>query len=80
MREEEVAVAKAPKDGDARDTGIGSSLNVHIAVSNVNGLILPYSKGFENCKDSIWSRFLLNSLILILTNGDFYSALEEVTA
>ena len=79
MRDKEVAVAKGPKDGDTRDTGIGSCLNVHIAVSNVNGLILPYSKGFESSKDGIRSRFLLNSLILILTNGDFYGVLEEMT-
>lgn len=79
MRDKEVAVAKAPKDGDTRDTGIGSSLNVHIAVSNVNGLILPYSKGFESSKDGIRSWLLSNSLILILTNGDFYGVLEEMT-
>lgn len=80
MREEEVAVAKAPKDGDARDTGIGSCLNVHIAVSNVNGLILPYSEGFKRSKDGIRGRFLTNSLSLILANGNFYGVWEEVTA
>ena len=80
MRDEEVTVTKAPKDGDTRDTGIRRCLNVHIAVTNVNGLILPYSEGFKRSKDGIRGRFLTNSLSLILAYGDFYGVWEEVTA
>jgi hypothetical protein len=41
MLYQEVAIAEAPEHTDARDTSMASSLDIHIAVADVDGGRLP---------------------------------------
>ena len=43
MLYQEVTVAKAPKDTDARNTGVGCSLDIDVAVTNIYAPLLPHS-------------------------------------
>ena len=78
MLYQEFLVTEAPEDRDAGDASIGGSLDIDIAITHVNGLILPYPQGTEGSEDGIGSRFLADAFGLGLTDGHLDSIREEM--
>ena len=53
MLYEEVAVAESPQHTDARQSSIGSSLDIDIAIAYIDGVLLIYAQFAQSGKDSI---------------------------
>ena len=79
MLKEEVTVAETPKDTNARETGISSSLDVDITIAHIDSPLLPYSQFTKGSYDGIWRRFLTDSLGFMFTNSHLNDIREEMT-
>ena len=53
MLYEEVAIAETPQHTDARQSGIGGSLNIDITVAHIDSILLIYAQFAQGGKDGI---------------------------
>lgn len=77
---QEVAVAEAPKDTDTGESGIAGGLDVHVAVADIEGTLLPYSKSSQSSQNGVGGRLLADALGLVLTDGHLDGIREEMLA
>ena len=80
MLYQEVAITESPQHADTRQSGIGGSLNIHIAIAHIDGIILLYPKRLKGCKDGVWSGFLADAGGFMLADSHLDGIREEMAA
>ena len=77
MCQQEDPVPQPPEYADARDTAVASGLNVHGAVSHIDGTLFRYVQLAQGFHHRIRRGFLTNALAL--TNCHLYQVAEEMS-
>ena len=79
MLQEEVSVAEAPENRNTRQATVAGSHDINIAIAYIDGPLLPHTKLTQSSLDGIRSRFLADTLGLMLTNSHLDDVWEKMT-
>ena len=46
VADQEITIAEAPEDADTGEACVAGGLDINIAITDVDGILLPHPKGF----------------------------------
>ena len=79
MLYEKITVAKAPKNGDAWEASVGSSLDVNVAIANIHSFLLTYTQ-FPKCgKNGVGGWLLTDAVSFVLTDSHLNTVRKEMS-